>query len=249
MKTKKKPLLFRIIQRIVRSLYLKYEVEIQEPIRTEAAVFVSNHAQIHGPLASYLYFPFPKKVWVIGEMCHIKEVPSYAMQDFWRYKPKITKWFWWLFSVFIVAPLGSYLMSRADTVPVYRDARLKLTLQKTIETLDNNVNIVIFPEGKEPYNRYINAFQKHFVDVARHYVRRTKKQISFYPMYICRDFKKIIIGKPIMYQPEQEMESERNRIVHYLQEQISALGDALPNHVIVPYENINKKNRPHSKEE
>ena len=245
---KKKPLFFRFLRGIVKLVYKKYKVETKEDLREPGNIYVSNHAQIHGPLGQYLYFPQKRFVWVIGQMCNRKEVSQYAMDDFWSHKSKWTKWLYRLFSIIIVAPLGSYLFGRADTIPVYKDARLRKTMTQTIKCLDQGNDVIIFPECRTPKSKYIYQFQEHFIDVARPYNRKTNKDLYFYPMYTCHDLGRILIGTPIKYNPDNNIENERNRINNYLQEEIAKLGESLPNHTIVPYVNMNKKYYKKSKE-
>lgn len=245
---KKKPLLFRLLRRIVRLVYRKYQVELQAELLPPGNIYVSNHAQLHGPLGQYLYFPQKRFIWVIGQMFNRKEVTTYAMEDFWRNKSRKTKWLYKLFSILIVAPIGSSLFRTADTIPVYKDIRLRKTMSQTIKCLDEGNDVIIFPENRNPYNQYINEFQRNFIDIARPYTKKTNKPLWFYPMYTCHQLKKILIGKPIKYDQANDIDSERTRICKYLQEEITKLGDSLPNHTIIPYINVKKKDYKKSKE-
>lgn len=243
---KKKPLFFRFIKGIVRLVYRKYKIEMQEDLLAPGNIYVSNHSQLHGPLGQYLYFPQKRLVWVIGQMCNRKEVTAYAMEDFWR--DKKAKWFYKLFCKTIVAPLGSYIFSKADAIPVYKDVRLRKTIALTMQCLDEGNDVIIFPECRHPYNKYINQFQRNFIDIARPYTKKTNKPLFFYPMYTCHELKKILIGKPIKFDQANDIDSERTRICNYLQEEIVKLGDSLPNHTIIPYINMKKKYYKKSKE-
>lgn len=247
MKTKK-PLLFRIFYRVIKTFYPRFKVEYRTDLKAPGHIYVSNHAQAHGPLSLYFYFPQKRYIWVIGEMCNRKEVTAYAMEDFWRHKSKWVKWFYRLLSILILAPLGSYLLRTADTVPVYKDGRLKKTINDTINRLNEGNDIIIFPEHREVLNKFINKFQINFVDVGRFYTRRTQKDLYFYPVYTCVELRKIIIGEPTKFDPNANIDEERMRIVEYLQAEITKLGESLPNHTIVPYINNKKKYRQKSKE-
>src|SRR5690554_3077925 len=248
MKKQKKPLFFRFIYSIVRKVYSKFEVEIKGKIDEQGNIYVSNHANLHGPLSLYFYFPFENRIWVIGQMCEYKEAAAYAMDDFWRHKSKATKWLYWLFSKIIVAPLAPYLFKHANTIPVYKDTRLRKTFYKTIDALSNNEDIIIFPEGRRKHNRFLNDFQPYFIDVAKHYYKKTNKRIKFYPVYTCPDLKKTIIGKPVTFNPEADIELERKRIINYLQAEITSLAEELPRHKVTPYTNMKKKYYPYSKD-
>ena len=247
MKTKK-PILFRIFYRVIKMFFPRFQVEKKTDLNAPGHIYVSNHAQAYGPLAMYFYFPQKRYIWTIGEMCNRKEVTSYAMEDFWRHKSKWTKWIYKLFSFIILAPLGSYLLKTADTIPVYKDSRLRQTMSKSIDKLNEGNDIIIFPEYRDLYNKYINEFQINFVDVGRFYTRRTNIDLSFYPVYTCVDLRKILIGEPTKFNSHANIDEERMRIVRYLQDEITKLGESLPNHTIVPYINNKRKYRQKSKE-
>lgn len=245
----RKPFFYRLIQGTVRLLYRKYTVTEENPSETGGNIYISNHAQIHGPIGHQLYFPRAKKIWVIGEMCNRQEACDYSIKDFWPHKSRTTKWIYILFSKLVISWLAPYLFTHADTIPVYKDIRLRQTMNLTIDALERGEDVVIFPEHQVVYNRYINDFQEHFVDVAKRYTRRVGKNLQFYPVYTCPSLKKILIGRPISYDATHQPDEERIRIITHLQNEITRLGDSLPNHTIVPYANINKKKRPKSKEE
>jgi 1-acyl-sn-glycerol-3-phosphate acyltransferase len=205
-----------------------------------------NHSQAHGPLMSELFFPTDKKIWCTGEMMNRKEIPAYAYKDFWSYKPKWTKWFYKLAS-HIIAPVFAYVFNNADCLPVYKDMRIMTTYKETVKALENGANVIIFPESSKEYNEIINEFQDKFVDVARLYYARTKKDLSFVPCYHAVELKKVVFGNPITFEPQKDKDEHRKEIIGYLKEQITALAKELPVHSVVPYANINKKLYPKSK--
>lgn len=232
----KKPLIFRVTEKIVRLIYRPYKIIYYDDITEHGNLFIANHAQIHGPLATYLYFPFPKKTWVISNMTKLKEVPAYAREDFWRHKHWSIKWLFWIFS-YMIAPISVFFMKYADTIPVYKDMRAHITFRDTIESLSNQTDVVIFPECRKEYNHILFDFQKHFVDIARLYYKKHHQVIKFYPMYICKDLKTIVIGKAISFNPDNDIEDERIRITTYLREEITKLALDLPSHKVIPYIN------------
>ena len=56
-----------------------------------------------------------------------------------------------------------------------------------------------------------------------------------------------LLGKPIKFNPDNQIEEERKRINDYLKEEITSLAESLPVHIVVPYSNIKKKEYPKSK--
>lgn len=244
-KAKKKPLRFRIVAGSIRLFYKKYKFLGLENLTDESSIIIGNHAQVHGPMCCQLYFPTKKYIWCIGEMMSSKEIPSYAYKDFWSQKPKCVRWFFKLLSY--VLALFAFLFRDADTIAVYKDARILDTFKQTILKLNDGANVVIFPECREKFNDVVNDFQQNFVDVAKIYYKRYNKEISFVPMYIAPRLKTVVFGKPIKYNPNIDMAKQRVEICDYLKNEITALAKSLPKHKIVVYDNVGRKNYKYSK--
>ena len=68
---------------------------------------------------------------------------------------------------------------------------------------------------------------------------------SKYGIYtIVPKLKKICLGKPVQFCAAEPMDAERSRICTYLMDEITAIAEALPEHTVVPYRNIPKKEYP-----
>lgn len=243
MKENKTSPIYRAIRWLVWLFYPKLEVVGAENLPEEASVIVGNHAQMHGPIASELYFPGERYIWCAGQMMHLKDVPDYAFQDFWSRKPKCIRWFYRLLS-YVIAPLSVCIFNNAHTIGVYHDTRIVTTFRKSMSRLAEGANVVVFPEKDEPCNDILYQFQDRFIDIARMYYRKTGRELSFVPLYIAPKLKKMYIGKPIRYQADAPMEKERERICGYLMEEITSMAESLPRHKVVPYRNVPKKEYP-----
>ena len=241
-------LLYRGIKGLVRFFYPKIMVEGAENLPDESCIIVGNHAQIHGPIASELYFPAKRYTWCAGEMMHLKEVPDYAFSDFWSGKPKWNRWFFRLLS-YIIAPLSVCIFNNADTIGVYHDARLMTTFRTTLQRLQEGASVVIFPERDAPYNHILCDFQEKFVDIAKLYYKKTGKVLAFTPIYLAPNLKKMVLGAPVYFRPDAPIQQERKRICLELKDAITQMALALPPHTVVPYQNISKKHYPRSRPE
>jgi len=244
---KKPSRMYKFIKWLVWVFYPKMEVAGQENLPQEPAIIVSNHAQMNGPIACELYFPGRRYTWCAGQMMHLKDVPEYAFQDFWADKPKYIRWFYRLLS-YIIAPLSVCVFNNADTIGVYHDTRIISTFKTTVKRLSEGANVVIFPEHDAPHNQIVCQFQDRFVDVAKLYYKRTGKELPFVPMYIAPDLKGMYLGKPIRYRADNAVEEERRRICEYLMGEITDIARSLPEHTVVPYHNIPRKQYPSSRE-
>lgn len=232
--------LYKVVKRLIQAFYPKIEVVGSENLPKEPSIIVGNHTQMHGPIACELYFPGKRYTWCAGEMMHLKDVPGYAYQDFWSQKPKWTRGFYKILS-YIIAPLSVVIFNNANTIGVYHDTRVITTFRETVSRLQEGANVVVFPEKDEPFNNILYQFQDRFIDIAKMYYRKTGAALSFVPLYIAPKLKKMYIGKPIQYVPDEPMEKERRRICDYLMTEITDMARALPLHTVVPYRNYSKK--------
>lgn len=240
MQNKKKSILFVVIRALVKLFYPRIEVVGVENIPDRDTVLVGNHSLMNGPISAELYLPENCYTWCSGQMMNLKEVPSYAFEDFWSQKPKFLRPFYKLLS-YIIAPFSVSIFNSARTVGVYHDMRILSTFKMSVAMLKEGKNMVIFPEKDEPYNNIVFAFQDKFVDIAKLYYRTNGKILRFVPMYVAPKLKRIYVGEGIVFNPENDIADERIRICKYLSDEITNIARALPEHTVVPYKNIPKK--------
>ena len=238
--------IFRVIKWAVRCVYPKMEVVGQENLPDEPVVIVGNHCQMNGPIVGELYIPGQPYIWCAGQMMHLEDVPAYAFRDFWSQKPKWTHPFYKLLS-YIIAPLSVCIFNNARTIGVYHDTRIITTFKNTVKCLSAGKSVVIFPEHDEKYNHILYDFQDKFIDVARLYHKRTGREIAFVPMYIAPKLKKVCFGAPVRFCATEPMDTQRSRICRYLMDEITDMARSLPEHTVVPYRNIPRKQYPSNK--
>ena len=154
-----------------------------------------------------------------------------------------------VFLSWLIAPLAICLFNNAHTIPVYHDARLRTTLRESMERLDEGNSILIFPEHNIPYNHILYDFQDRFIDLAKLYHRRTGKALAFVPLYIAPKLGEAHFGEPTRFNPDAPLDEERARIKRYLMDSITALAESLPEHTVIPYRNIRKRDYPKNKTE
>ncbi len=243
MSIKNCPGFFRGFKRVVALVYGKRETLGLENLPEEPCVIVGNHAQLHAPLACELFFPGKRKIWCAGEMMDWKEVPDYSFQDFWGRKPKYIRWLFRIAS-YVITPLAVFLFNNAGTIGVYHDQRILGTFRQTVQALQEGENVIIFPEHDAPHDHIVYEFQEHFIDVARLYRKKTGKDLAFVPMYSAPALKQMVLGAPTYFDSDAPREEERRRICDYLMGAITDMACAMPEHTVVPYRNVPKKERP-----
>ena len=240
MESKNSPVTYKIIKGLVHLFFGNMEVEGLENLPEKNTVIVANHCQMNGPIAGELFMPDNCYTWCAGQMMHVKEVPEYAFQDFWSRKPKCTHPYFKL-SSYIIAPFCDFVFRHARTIAVYRDMRIIGTFKESIKALQNGANLLIFPEKDEKHNNILYQFQENFIDVAKLYYKKTGIALTFVPMYIAPTLKTMHIGKPVTYDPHKPIESQRTEICKALKEAITDMAVALPEHRVIPYQNIPRK--------
>ena len=243
MDDKKTTWIYRVLRWFIWLFSPKYSLTGTENLEGEPCVIVGNHSQIYGPIAGELHVPGKHYIWCAGEMMEWAEVPAYAYRDFWSGKPKAVRWFFKLLS-YAITPIAVCLFNNAHTVPVRHDARLITTFRQSMERLDEGCSIVIFPECYDEHNNIVHDFQNKFVDLARFYYKKTGKALRFVPLYLAPRLKLMNFGEPVCFDPSAPIAQERRRICEALMDRITDMAVSLPEHTVIPYPNIPKRDYP-----
>ena len=186
----------------------------------EARVFVANHYEIYGPLVVFLRFPINIRPWVIDKMCDPKSIESQMSIGFYNNYKWLPKWFK-VFLVKIAKRLILFAIKFTKPIPVSRDnprANLK-TMQQSVNILNNNKAIFLFPE-RNSVKEGVGEFMTGFEHLGKYYYQKTGKKISFYPVFISKKKSSMYIEKPIIYNPDNEANFEKQRIVTTLHNSI-----------------------------
>ena len=129
--------------------------------------------------------------------------------------------------------LSVNVMSQLESIPVYRDSPLKLreTFRLSIEAMEAGDNLLIFPEN--PEHKYetqgIGELSPGFVMLADVYWKRKKKRMRMLPMYADKSRRTITFGEIIVYDPENNLKDEQNRIQQETVRQIQELAGGKEN--------------------
>ncbi len=244
---KLKYVIYKILYFFVDLFYKTPSFEGMENLPQEPCVIVGNHTQMNGPIIGELYFPGKKYIWCAAPMMRCKEVPAYAFKDFWSNKPKSIRWFYKILS-YIIAPISDCVFNSAHTIAVYHDRRVIQTFKETVTRLNEGNSVIIFPEHDVPFNNILCDFQEGFVDIAKMYYKQTNKELLFVPMYIAPTLRKVYIGKPIKYNCQEDIKTQRSQICDYLKQEMTDMALAAPKHKVVPYNNLSKKDYKYNKE-
>lgn len=202
---------------IIVKPFFRCKVKGKENInKNNGKIFIANHYEIYGPLAMFLKFPFKFRPWVIDKMLDPKAIKEQMGLGIYSHYKKVPMWMKKIV-VNLAGGLMIFVLKRAKAISVSREnARANLkTMSLSIETLEKNQNIAIFPEYRY-VEKGVGTFQTGFEHLGKYYYQKTKKCVEFYPIFISMQNKEMYVGKPITYDPNNDANAEKEKIVTYL---------------------------------
>ncbi len=187
-------------------------------------VFLGNHAEIYGPIASALCFPVDVRFWVISMMMFdSKKVRAYMYENTFSKKTflpvfvrKFLAWFLGWMSVNV--------MNALRAIAVYKDSPMKLrqTLRESVDALEHGENLMIFPE--HPENKYekggVSEFSPGFLMLAEAWWKKSGKKLRILPVFANREERTFTFGDEILYEPERGFAAEQERILREARDQM-----------------------------
>ena len=190
-------------------------------------VFLGNHAEIYGPIASALCFPYKVRFWVINKMMfNKKDVRAYLYENTFSKKTFLP--------VFVRRLLAWYLgwlsvnvMNALRAIAVYRDSPMKLrqTIRESVDALNNGENLMIFPE--HPEGKYvkggISELSPGFLMLAEAWWKKSGRKLRMMPVFANREKRTFTFGDEIVYEPENGYAAEQERILKEAYDQLVEL--------------------------
>ena len=82
-------------------------------------------------------------------------------------------------------------------LPSYNDTRFLTTLRKSMQVLENDTSVIIYPEdSSNGYHEILTGFYAGFVELARYYLRKHGEDVPIYPVYYHAKKRVMVIGEP-----------------------------------------------------
>lgn len=230
------PFFTRALMALLRPFYrhtLKDVENIVEDI-DNPIVFLCNHGEVYGPLASILFMPVPVRPWTMSELSINKEESAAYL---YKYTFSPIKWLpvsirQWLARV--VGGLSVYVFNQVECIPVFRNHPRQLmdTFRRSVEDMQAGDNLLIFPENpdaipdKPGYERSgVGELFRGFAMLAPVYYNKTGKCCRFQPMYAHKGMRTLSFGKTVEFDPDRSPIEERDRIVNAVTAEMQRLSD------------------------
>ena len=203
-------------------LFLPEDINLDPPV-----IFVANHEKLAGPFIMGTRFPFKCRPWVNDRMITRKKITDYVQESFFMGRLHIKSKRKSRFLSKQVTPWLHQLIKGTNPIPVYQNQhRIVETFKTSVKILDQNENILIFPDGslvKNTVFKNINQFKTGFIYLAKRYWQESQKAVRFIPVSINHKLPSISLGESITYNPKNKFSDEKIRISEFLMYQIDSL--------------------------
>lgn len=220
----KKKLWFRVYKCFIRLFFRKPKFIYLGEKPNEVSLHLCNHVGAKGPIKLELYYEHNFRFWGTHEMTEgIKSTYKYLSKIYFHEKKHINKFLSKVIAI-IATPFLNLVYLGLNLIPTYKDMRLRKTLRESLESLENNQSLVIFPEDSSSgYFDELTYFNDGFVMLLEMAYKKGFN-LPIYVMYYQRKFNRYIIDKKIMYDDLLKLGLKRSEIAEMFRKRCNELG-------------------------
>ena len=221
---KRKQPVWRIVGKIFKLFFNVKSVEFLGEKFPNKCIIVSNHNNKRGPMVYELNLPVFHASWGAYQMLgnyksrynYLRNVLYIQKNGVNKFKATIKASFEAIFSIFIYKGM--------KILPSYPDARLRKTIQHSMDVLDSGAAVSVYPEdSNQGYFDEMTHFFPGFVMLAEQYYKKTGEDLPIYPVYYGQKKKKIVVGNPLFVQDLKKEGLDRNQIAERFKDEVNEL--------------------------
>lgn len=188
---------WKCVSGILRLFFRKPKIISLSGELPNKAIYVANHSAMFGPLIFNLYLPAKTSPWGAYPMLGTYKQRYHYLRDVYfiqkRHKNKVTATLLAFFEAF----LSPCFYKGLRVLPSYNDSRFITTIRKSVQTLEQDVGIIVYPENSnDGYHEILTEFYAGFVELARYFKLRHHEDLPIYPVYYHPKKKIMVIGNP-----------------------------------------------------
>lgn len=212
--------------RVIKKKPKIYNLNDEEVL--EHSIIISNHSAASGPLTLSLFFPKFFVPWGTHEMTeNYVNRWKYLYHIFYQQKIGYGK-----VKAFILATLfaiiSKLLYNGMQLIPTYTDLRFKQTIESSLNHLEKNNSILVFPEDSAfGYHEKLTKYNAGFVYLSEKYYQKHGIDLPIYPIYYHKVLGSLIIGKKEYIKPLLDKGMNRYEIANYFKDLTNELADKL----------------------
>ena len=187
-------------------------------------IIVSNHHNKRGPMVYELNMPIKHATWGAYQMLgnykmrfkYLRDVLYIQKNGKKKFPATLKAGFEAFFSIFVYRGM--------KIIPSFPDARLRKTIQYSMEVLDSGMAVSVYPEdSNDGYFEEMGHFFPGFVMLAQQYYKKTGEDLPVYPVYYGQNKKKIVIGTPLYVQQLANEGKNREEIAEVFRQAVNEL--------------------------
>ncbi|MDD6302193.1 MAG: hypothetical protein PUA56_02635 [Bacillales bacterium] len=221
---KKKPFFF-LVRWVVKLIFRKPKIiNFNNEELDPRSIIISNHAKKTGPVILKLYYPIFFCFWGAHEMLGtFKERFHYLRDIFYMQKQGYNKFVATIRGGF--EAIFSYEFYKAmKVIPSYQDARLIDTVNYSIELLEHDIAVLVFPENSnDGYKEVLEEFFPGFVLLSDKYYKKNHVDLPIYPTYFDKKRNIVYIGKKVYMQDYVKLGYDKKQIAEEFRSLVNKL--------------------------
>ena len=216
---------FKLIGIILRPFVKKPKkiINYNESMETKS-ILLSTHCGKNGPYCLSQYLPIKHATWGANEMLGKYRVRRKYLKEVLYIQKLHKKKFPATIKATFEAIFNPFIYKGMSVIPTYNDINFISTLKYSMETLNNDYPILIFPEDST--NGYFIELDKilpGFIQLSERYYKREKIDLPIYPIYYHYKEKLILIGKPFYIQELRSKNMTNDDICEFFKNEINKL--------------------------
>ncbi len=209
-----------------------------EPLPEDLPLLICpNHACDFGPIAMDKVHKRKSRVWSVDTIIRVRSMPMHLIKNVCNVKSKWVTALLFPIACLLSIPMACIVRSQ-QPIPVYYDARVRKTFEKSALTLNEGLDIVLYPEWKDPAEgyRFVNQVKTGVAYAAKLFVEKYHKPVGIVPVYVCESLKKVMYGHVKVIEKFENFKKDSQEIAKYIMDEIESMANTLPPHRITPYD-------------
>lgn len=196
---KKRKIWFRVLKNIMKMRYKRPAFVYLGEKFEYGSVILSNHEGTDAPMSLEIYNPHPTRMWGAHEMnSGLRAMYKYQTRVYYHEKKHWNLHLARLFCL-LASPLTFLFYKGLNLISTYQDARLKKTINESIEALKKGESIVIYPEHSDKgYLAQLEGFHNGFILLCEVALKKGL-DLPIYVTYYRKSDKVYVIDKPVLY--------------------------------------------------